>query len=122
MNVTGGKVTQPLVDDEPSDIRYGELHSHERNLDFRAGVLWRQAEWSSPSGRRVRVSSTRRVSLVHPRSLAAIRYEVESTDRMARLLIQSELVTNEPPPSATGDPRASVERSYPKDHYREETT
>ena len=107
INVTDGKLIRLLVDDEPFDVRYGELHSHERVLDFLAGVLRRRAEWSSPSGRRVRVSSTRLVSLVQ-RSVAAIRFEVEAIDTQVRLVVQSELVTNEPPPPPSGDPRASA--------------
>src|ERR1700758_2287224 len=70
VNVTNGKIIRLLVDDEPLDIRYGELISHERELDLRAGVLNRKAEWRSPTGRRVRVSSTRLVSLSQ-RALAA---------------------------------------------------
>src|SRR6202047_4971570 len=39
VNVTNGKIIRLLVEDEPLDIRYGRLHSHERVLDFREGVL-----------------------------------------------------------------------------------
>src|SRR5579883_3620714 len=39
INVTNGKIIRLLVDDEPFDIRYGTLHSHERILDMRAGTL-----------------------------------------------------------------------------------
>jgi alpha,alpha-trehalose phosphorylase len=39
INVTNGKVIRLLVDDEPFDIRYGELTFHERVLDLRAGTL-----------------------------------------------------------------------------------
>jgi len=49
INVTNGKLIRLLVDDEPFDIRYGELRAHERMLDFRAGVLHRDAEWTSPT-------------------------------------------------------------------------
>src|SRR5216683_8092175 len=35
INVTNGKIIRLLVDDEPFDIRYGTLHSHERILDMR---------------------------------------------------------------------------------------
>src|SRR5207302_7174986 len=35
VNVTNGKIVRLLVDDEPFDVRYGELHRHERVLDFR---------------------------------------------------------------------------------------
>ena len=50
INVTNGKLIRLLVDDEPFDIRYGELRAHERCLDFRAGVLHRSADWVSPAG------------------------------------------------------------------------
>lgn len=107
VNVTNGKVIRLQVDDEPFDIRYGELHEHVRTLDFREGVLGRHLEWSTPSDRRVRVRSTRLVSLVQ-RSVAAICYEVEALDRQVRIVVQSELVANEPPPPASGDPRVSA--------------
>ena len=55
VNVTNGKIIRLLVDDEPFDVRYGELRHHERVLDLRAGRAAPQAEWISPTGRRVRV-------------------------------------------------------------------
>jgi len=107
INVTNGKLIRLLVDDEPFDVRYGDLRSHERVLDFRAGVLHRRAEWASPADRTIRVTSTRLVSLVQ-RSVAAIDYQVEAVDGPVRLVVQSELVTNEPLPPASGDPRVSA--------------
>ena len=44
INITNGKLIRLLVDDEPFDVRYGELTSHERCLDLRAGTLSRR--WS----------------------------------------------------------------------------
>src|ERR671933_1959447 len=84
INVTNGKLIRLLLDDEPFDIRYGELHHHRRTLDFRDGVLRREVEWSSPAGQRVRVRSTRLVSFVQ-RSIAAIQYEVTPVDEPARI-------------------------------------
>ncbi len=108
INVTNGKLIRLFVDDEPFDVRYGELHSHERLLDFRAGVLHRRAEWESPAGKRVRVSSTRLVSFTQ-RSVAAICYEVEPLAVPARVAVQSELVANEQLPGpASVDPRAAA--------------
>jgi alpha,alpha-trehalose phosphorylase len=108
VNVTNGKIIRLLVDDEPFDVRYGELHKHERVLDFRAGVLRREVEWESPAGQAIRLSTVRLVSFVH-RSVAAILYEVEPLEDDARLVVQSELVANEPLPAAVdGDPRAGV--------------
>ncbi len=95
VNVTNGKLIRLLVDDEPFDIRYGNLRAHERVLDLKAGVLRRTVEWESPAHRTVRVRSTRLVSLEH-RALAAILYEVEPVDGPADIVIQSELVANEP--------------------------
>ncbi len=105
INVTNGKLIRLLVDDEPFDIRYGTLQWHLRLLDFRAGTLQRRLEWSSPSGRTVRIASTRMVSLMQ-RAVAAISYEVEPLDGAADIVLQSELVANEQLPPPSGDPRA----------------
>ena len=107
IDVTNGKIIRLLIDDEPFDVRYGELRSHDRVLDFRAGTLSRRVEWSSPAGRTVRVSSVRLVSLTQ-RAIAAVCYEVEPLDAPARVVVQSELVANEPLPAANGDPRAAA--------------
>src|SRR5438445_6422485 len=107
VNVTNGKIFRLLVDDEPFDVRYGKLLAHERELDLRAGVLRRRAEWRSPAGAVVRVRSTRLVSFVQ-RSTAAILYEVEPLDEPLRLVVQSELVANEPGLPPQKDPRAAA--------------
>ena len=39
VNVTNGKIIRLLVEDEPFDVRYGTLESHERVLDLQAGLL-----------------------------------------------------------------------------------
>jgi alpha,alpha-trehalose phosphorylase len=107
INVTNGKIIRLLVDDEPFDIRYGTLHSHERILDMRAGTLTRRVEWSSPAGARVKVTSVRMVSLTQ-RAVAAISYTVEPTDATLRLVLQSGLVANEELPPGGKDPRLSA--------------
>jgi trehalose/maltose hydrolase-like predicted phosphorylase len=107
VNVTDGKLIRVLVDDEPLDVRYGELRSHERLLDFRAGTLTRSLDWASPAGQRVRVRSRRMVSFVQ-RAVAAIEYVVEPVDAPARFVIQSELVANEEMPHMKADPRVSA--------------
>lgn len=123
VNVTDGKVIRLLVDDEPFDIRYGDLHEHVRTLDFRTGQLERRAQWSAPSGKRIRVTSTRMVSMVQ-RAIAVIKYEVEALDAM-RIVVQSELVANEPAAKPAGfDPRAALELDSPwtaLDHQCHET-
>ena len=77
INVTNGKLIRLLVDDEPFDVRYGELQRHERVLSLRDGHLRRSVEWTSPAGKTVSVVSTRLVSMTH-RAIAAICYEVSA--------------------------------------------
>ena len=115
INVTNGKLIRLFVDDEPLDVRYGELRSHERLLDFRAGVLNRRAEWVSPAGRSVRVSSARLVSFTQ-RAVAAICYEVEPLDGRTRIVVQSELLANEELPAADADPRVAAAMADPLSH------
>jgi alpha,alpha-trehalose phosphorylase len=107
INVTNGKIIRLLVDDEPFDIRYGTLNSHERILDLRAGTLTRTVDWSSPAGARVKVTSVRMVSLTQ-RAVCAISYTVEPVDQTLRLVVQSELVTNEELPKRGNDPRLAA--------------
>jgi len=107
VNVTNGKIIRLLVDDEPFDVRYGRLLKHERVLDLRAGVLRREVEWTSPAGTGVRIRSTRLVSFVQ-RSAVAILYEVEPLEGPLRVVVQSELVANEPGAREEADPRAAA--------------
>jgi alpha,alpha-trehalose phosphorylase len=107
INVTNGKVLRLLVDDEPFDLRYGTLEHHERTLDLRDGVLRREVRWLSPAGQGVIVRTTRLVSFVQ-RAVAAIEYEVEPYGAPARIVVQSELVANEPVPESARDPRAAA--------------
>ncbi|QHA08584.1 family 65 glycosyl hydrolase [Streptomyces broussonetiae] len=112
INVTNGKILRLLVDDEPFDLRYGRLVSHERVLDLRRGVLERTCEWTSPAGSTVRVRSTRLVSLTQ-RAVAAVAYEVQAVGSRSRVVIQSELVANETLPESDGDPRAAMALQSP---------
>jgi alpha,alpha-trehalose phosphorylase len=107
INVTNGKILRLLVDDEPFDLRYGTVEHHERTLDLRDGVLRREAHWLSPAGQGVILRTTRLVSFAQ-RSVAAILYEVEPYRGPARIVVQSELVANEPAPETAGDPRAAA--------------
>jgi alpha,alpha-trehalose phosphorylase len=112
VNVTNGKIIRLLVDDAPFDVRYGELRSHERVLDLRDGVLRRSVEWVSPAGAGIRLRTTRLVSFVQ-RAAAAILFEVEPLDAPVRVVVQSELVANEPGPPASPDPRAAAALESP---------
>jgi len=124
INITNGKVLRLLVDDEPFDVRYGTLHHHERVLDFRVGTLRRTVEWESPAGQVMRVTSVRLVSFTQ-RAVAAIEYEVEAVGDPARIVVQSELVANEPMPMPDNDPRVAAALMSPlvhEDHGARGTT
>ncbi|MBB5162828.1 glycoside hydrolase family 65 protein [Mycobacterium sp. AZCC_0083] len=112
IDVTNGKIMRLLVDDEPFDVRYGDLIEHERVLDLRAGTLTRVARWRSPAGKLVLVRSTRLVSLTQ-RSIVAIEYVVEAVDEFTRVTVQSELVANEDQPQPSADPRVAAMLNNP---------
>ncbi|RBM16926.1 family 65 glycosyl hydrolase [Prauserella sp. PE36] len=112
VNVTDGKIIRLLVEDEPLDMRYGHATAHHRVLDFRSGTLRRETDWTSPTGRRVRVRTERLVSFTQ-RAVAAIRYEVEPLDDEVQLVAQSDLIANEPIEPDTGDPRVAAALEAP---------
>lgn len=112
VNVTNGKIIRLLVEDEPMDMRYGHADEHQWNLDFRAGTLERLTEWTSPTGRKVRIRAVRLVSFTE-RAIAAIRYEVEPLDDEMELVVQSDLLANEEVPSPGNDPRLAAALDCP---------
>ncbi|BBY17412.1 glycosyl hydrolase [Mycolicibacterium litorale] len=121
VDVTNGKILRLLVDDEPFDVRYGNVIDHERVLDLRAGTLSRRTQWRSPAGKQVKVHSTRLVSLTQ-RSIAAIEYVVEALDEFVRVTVQSELVANEDQPETSGDPRVAAVLRKPLEPVHHEQT
>ena len=112
VNVTNGKLLRLLVEDEPFDVRYGILESHERVLDLRAGLLRRSVVWTSPTGRQIKVTSTRLVSFTQ-RAVAVIEYIVEPVEGGFPVVLQSELVANETMPISSKDPRAAAALAEP---------
>ena len=121
VDVTNGKIIRLLVEDEPFDVRYGELLAHERVLDLRAGTLTRRAHWRSPAGKEIKIVSTRLVSLPH-RGIAAIEYVVEAVEEFVRVTVQSELVANEDQPETSDDPRVSAILENPLEAVDHENT
>lgn len=121
VDVTNGKIIRLMVDDEPFDVRYGQLLDHERILDMRAGTLTRRVHWRSPAGKQVKIHSTRLVSLAQ-RGVAAIEYVVEALDEFVRVTVQSELVANEDQPVTSGDPRVAAILENPLEAVEREHT
>ncbi|WP_250038134.1 glycoside hydrolase family 65 protein [Paractinoplanes maris] len=105
VNGPNGKRIALFVDGESFDLRTGEVRSHERVLDLRAGTLTREVEWVSPAGVPVWLRTERLVSFRRP-SVAAVRYSVRAE---AELRVESDLVVDEDlPPPREDDPRASA--------------
>lgn len=104
LNCPDGTVLKLFIEDEPFVLPKAELLSFERLLDLRAGTLTRHVRWVTPSGKRMRLRTTRLVSLTH-RHLAAIDYELLAENTRAEIVISSELVNRQPLRTETSDPR-----------------
>ncbi|MCG8480712.1 MAG: glycoside hydrolase family 65 protein, partial [Spirochaetales bacterium] len=110
VNVPDATLLKLYVDDEPLYLPTARLTEYRRELDFRSGVLSREMNWSTPSGKQVAITSRRLVSLEH-RHLGAISYEVVS-DTDAPVVISSQLLNrqdsrgeDEPVGAEASDPR-----------------
>ena len=125
INVTNGKLIRLLVDDEPFDVRYGELlRARARARLARrhaepATVEWTLAGRHSRSGSRSDAARLAHPALGRRRS----RYEVEAARRAGRgSSLQSELVANEPLPrrerATRGSAAALERRSSREEHVR----
>ncbi|MFC4243938.1 glycoside hydrolase family 65 protein [Gryllotalpicola reticulitermitis] len=94
VNAPDAKVIRVYVDDVPFTISDAELLSYERRLDFVEGVLVRELEWRTPSGRRVRIAS-RRLASFTDRHLAVVDYEVTVLDADASVVLSSQLINRQ---------------------------
>jgi alpha,alpha-trehalose phosphorylase len=93
VNVPDATVLKLYVDDEPLYLPLARVTEYRRQLDFREGVLTRDLNWSTPSGKQVKIRSRRLVSFEH-RHLGAIEYEVVS-DRDAPIVLSSQLLNRQ---------------------------
>jgi alpha,alpha-trehalose phosphorylase len=94
VNVPDAKVMKLYVDDEPFNLGTADLEHYERVLDFRDGLQRRSLIWRTPSGKRVRVESTRMVSMAQ-RHLAVLSLEVTMLSGDAPIVISSQLLNRQ---------------------------
>ncbi len=94
VNAPDGKLMKLYVDDEPLLLGTADLTEYERSIDFRTGVLRRDLLWRTPAGKRVKVSSTRLVSLVH-RHLAMMTIEITPLDAPAPIVVSSQMLNRQ---------------------------
>ena len=83
VNVTNGKMIRLLVDDEPFDVRYGDLRCARARARPARRHADRERRVAFPGRRRRSGSAATRLVSFTQRAVAAIRYEVEPVDRPA---------------------------------------
>ncbi len=94
VNVPDAKVMKLYVDDEPFNLGTADLEHYERFLDMREGVLRRSLIWRTPSGKRVRIDSSRMVSMTQ-RHLAVLTLDVTMLSGDAPIVISSQLINRQ---------------------------
>ena len=94
VNVPDAKLIRLYVDDEPLLLPIADLESYDRTLDFRGGLLTRSLIWCTPAGKRVKIESTRMVSMTD-RHLAVMTFDVTLLDSDAPVAITSQLLNRQ---------------------------
>ncbi len=94
VNAPDAKLIRLYVDDEPLLLPVADLYDYERAIDFRTGVHTRDLLWRTPAGKRVRLRSTRMVSLTQ-RHLAVMTFEVTLLDDYAPVAISSQILNRQ---------------------------
>ncbi len=94
VNAPDAKVIRLYVDAEPLLLPIADILEYERSIDFREGVLRREVVWRSPSGKRVRIRSSRMVSF-QQRHLAVMTFEVTMLDSAAPVAISSQILNRQ---------------------------
>ncbi len=112
LNVPNAKGIALWIDGERFDLLAGTIHAYERRLDFRTGILQRVLEWSTPSGKRVALTSRRLVSF-NDKHLFAIDVEVTPLNFSGRLKLVSTVDGAVKNLQAGDDPRVGSSVSGP---------
>jgi alpha,alpha-trehalose phosphorylase len=118
VNVPDSTVMKLYVDDEPLLLRYADLEEYRRWVDFREGVLRRELVWRTPAGKRIRVRTSRMVSMTN-RHLAQMTMELEMIEGSAPIAVSSQIINRQDGgddlrggiPSATGDATSDPRRT-----------
>ncbi len=94
INAPDTKTMKLYIDDEPLMLTQADLEGYERALDFRSGALTRTLVWRTPSGKRVRVDSSRMVSFTD-RHLVLYELEITMLDGDAPVVISSQILNRQ---------------------------
>ena len=111
VNLADWRAFDLTVDGERFDPATGPITEYRRQLDMRRAVLTRTLTWTLDSGRRVRLESTRLVSLARPNS-AAVRYTVTPLDAPCDVALAVPVKPTMPSQVLPGDPMQVVTREW----------
>lgn len=77
LNVTNSRIIELEVDGERLNLFAGKLLDYRRELNMRTGILTRQIQWQTSTGKQIEITIERLVSLTH-KHLAAINYQFKA--------------------------------------------
>ncbi|MEK5450375.1 beta-phosphoglucomutase [Paenibacillus sp. FSL R7-0331] len=104
LNVTDARIIGLEIEGHAFRLDSGRVHRFRRWLDMQTGLLYREVEWESPAGQRVKLAIRRMVSLRH-KHLAAVDYAVTALNFAGTLQFVSALDGEIRRPLASADPR-----------------
>lgn len=118
VQVPNGKSIRLFMGKEEFLPNEGTIGEHIRHLDMRRGILNRQVEWTSPSGKKIQLATRRFVSLAN-QHLMGLEYSVTPLNFSGTIRIQSCLESGYGHQGDKNDPRAgnlSIEQSLELTH------
>jgi len=110
LNLPNAKRIELDVGGEPFNLMLGKIHSYERRLDFRTGILERKVHWESPQGKQIIITSERIVCFQR-RHVFATRYQITALNFNGQLSLSSAIDMEFTSPIVTDDPRVSAQSS-----------
>ena len=110
VNLVDWRASRLTVDGEAFTSSSSKIVEYCRQLDMRRGVVIRTLVWTTSSGKRIRIESTRLVSMVRHHS-AAIRYEVTPLDEDCAVTIEGLLTPTVPSQVLPGETTEVVEQA-----------
>jgi alpha,alpha-trehalose phosphorylase len=104
LNVPNAKCIDFSLDGEQFDLFQGTIDAYDRSIDFRTGILERNVKWTSPTGKKVLVTS-RRLVLFGRKNVFAIEYTIKSINFAGWLTLRSGINAQERKSEEGHDPR-----------------
>jgi alpha,alpha-trehalose phosphorylase len=116
VNLCDWRIVNLEIDAEPFSLSRGKVSEYRRELDLRRGVVVRTLVWESPRGTRVRIRTTRLVSMER-RHCAAIRLEVTPLGDTVHVTFESKFKSKVPSEALKGRHFVPVRQGVDNDVY-----